>query len=811
MKNKKFYKKISGSLLVSISIILILISNPLKLVLAQEASTSAFPTEEAVATTSPIITEAISPTSNLSPSPTPEITLTPILLPEIGPTLIVSPLPLLLEPTSAVNSAILRPQPKVRLLNKKDYQANEKIQLILENMDSSEVKLALYDNQGKEVPFLFDEENNNQLTVLKINPLSQFKMGEYRLEVVDVNGVKTTQEFTWGVLAINPNKSIYLPDEQVNLAMAVLDNQGRMVCDADTSLEITDPTGVKTTLSTKEKTIKVNPDCAVYDVNAKPDYEASFQVKNIGIYNLSLTATTKDGTHQISDSFEVIRSVPFDIERIGPTRIYVPKQYHMGFNIKFNQDFSGEIIETVPNDFTVYPDDQISFEETKIVSPENNKKSSYSTINLIYPFKGTSAVNLNFGRDLTDTFLKVKYEKFGLIGHDGVDFDTPEGTPILATDNGKVVLAEENGDYGTTIVISHSWGQSYYGHLSQINIAVDDQVLKGQEIGLSGHTGLATGPHLHFGIKLKNNDPKNGYYGKIDPFPFLGKTAEISDFSTKQINWKVTAKAGDKLSFGYNFTAPKVSPEFYLLGPLMFSTAIKLDLSSASSPEATDSAMLVATSSPQLSEKVKKEVQSVPLFTEARQWQIAADAPGILYAATDISTFTWDQGTCASGNVFSCIDEGTVSYNDSDYITTGLNPTNVDYVHTNTTSPSDVQTVTQIIFNIRAYYTGKNGTIDIYYSTDGSDPTISAGTQITLTSSVAPYSRTVSSLSLTKAQIDALRVKFRANGTKGSTITVTASEYDITYTPTPGGPTNDQLMRHGKWFNGSGVRQPFTF
>lgn len=55
--------------------------------------------------------------------------------------------------------------------------------------------------------------------------------------------------------------------------------------------------------------------------------------------------------------------------------------------------------------------------------------------------------------------MKQKYAEFGLDGHDGIDFDMPVGTPVLATDKGTVVLAQEDSDYGTTIVIEHEWGK----------------------------------------------------------------------------------------------------------------------------------------------------------------------------------------------------------------------------------------------------------------------------------------------------------------------------------------------------------------
>jgi murein DD-endopeptidase MepM/ murein hydrolase activator NlpD len=83
--------------------------------------------------------------------------------------------------------------------------------------------------------------------------------------------------------------------------------------------------------------------------------------------------------------------------------------------------------------------------------------------------------------------------------HYGFDLASTARTPIPAAGAGRVVLAEDLGIYGNCVVIDHGLGiASLYGHLSQIDVAVGDDVTKGQQIGLSGATGLAGGDHLHF-------------------------------------------------------------------------------------------------------------------------------------------------------------------------------------------------------------------------------------------------------------------------------------------------------------------------
>jgi murein DD-endopeptidase MepM/ murein hydrolase activator NlpD len=85
--------------------------------------------------------------------------------------------------------------------------------------------------------------------------------------------------------------------------------------------------------------------------------------------------------------------------------------------------------------------------------------------------------------------------------HPGVDIANDVGTPEVAADAGRVIWAGW-GDYGIYVEIDHGDGfQTVYGHMSQVQVSVGQVVTQGQEIGLMGATGRATGPHLHFEIR----------------------------------------------------------------------------------------------------------------------------------------------------------------------------------------------------------------------------------------------------------------------------------------------------------------------
>jgi hypothetical protein len=95
--------------------------------------------------------------------------------------------------------------------------------------------------------------------------------------------------------------------------------------------------------------------------------------------------------------------------------------------------------------------------------------------------------------------------------HLGYDLASNKHAGIRASNDGTVIYAERLGIYGNCIVLDHGLGlQSIYGHLSQLDVKVGDQVKKSQKMGLSGATGLAGGDHLHFSMQVDGVqvDPK---------------------------------------------------------------------------------------------------------------------------------------------------------------------------------------------------------------------------------------------------------------------------------------------------------------
>jgi len=90
--------------------------------------------------------------------------------------------------------------------------------------------------------------------------------------------------------------------------------------------------------------------------------------------------------------------------------------------------------------------------------------------------------------------------------HKGVDWATPIGTTVVASNAGTVVHAGWASGYGYAVYINHADGrQTRYGHLSKVLVKVGQTVSQGERIALSGNTGRSTGPHVHFEIRINGN------------------------------------------------------------------------------------------------------------------------------------------------------------------------------------------------------------------------------------------------------------------------------------------------------------------
>jgi murein DD-endopeptidase MepM/ murein hydrolase activator NlpD len=127
---------------------------------------------------------------------------------------------------------------------------------------------------------------------------------------------------------------------------------------------------------------------------------------------------------------------------------------------------------------------------------------------LLYPLIGSAVTTSGFGWRLHPVFGSW-------LMHSGRDLAAPEGTPVVAALTGRVVSSGLAGGYGLAVEIEHDrpLRRTLYGHLSELYVREGDQVRQGEVIGRVGSTGLSTGPHLHFELRL----PQDGGWVATDP------------------------------------------------------------------------------------------------------------------------------------------------------------------------------------------------------------------------------------------------------------------------------------------------------
>jgi murein DD-endopeptidase MepM/ murein hydrolase activator NlpD len=128
-------------------------------------------------------------------------------------------------------------------------------------------------------------------------------------------------------------------------------------------------------------------------------------------------------------------------------------------------------------------------------APDRSSPETLSTLRAHWPVRGP--INSRFG---------TRTSFWGRHAHTGVDIGARRGTPVHAPAAGTVAFAGWRRGYGRTVVIDHG-GQvrSLYGHLSRLEVRSSQRVTAGAEIGRTGTTGNASGPHLHYEVRVKGS------------------------------------------------------------------------------------------------------------------------------------------------------------------------------------------------------------------------------------------------------------------------------------------------------------------
>lgn len=137
----------------------------------------------------------------------------------------------------------------------------------------------------------------------------------------------------------------------------------------------------------------------------------------------------------------------------------------------------------------------IAAQPQTVPAPTPNAPATTSNLNFTWPLAG------NVRRGFTQRGRSTDF-------HEGLDIPVPNGTAVRASAAGKVLFAgEEPRQFGKLVVVDHGGGmQSAYAFLSRLTVKEGDTVSQGERVGLSGHSGMARGPELHFEIR-RNNRP----------------------------------------------------------------------------------------------------------------------------------------------------------------------------------------------------------------------------------------------------------------------------------------------------------------
>jgi len=156
----------------------------------------------------------------------------------------------------------------------------------------------------------------------------------------------------------------------------------------------------------------------------------------------------------------------------------------------------------------------VSSEEECELMEEFSEAPSFNIPNLM-PVPEHAGVSSNFGMRIHPIYKKKRM-------HWGIDFPVASGTPVRAAGKGivqKVISEGKESSYGKHIQIGHDHiYSSLYAHLSNVFVTEGQMIEKGDTIGLSGNTGITTGPHLHFEVF------KNGIH--VNPLAFWHKRKE---------------------------------------------------------------------------------------------------------------------------------------------------------------------------------------------------------------------------------------------------------------------------------------------
>jgi len=155
-------------------------------------------------------------------------------------------------------------------------------------------------------------------------------------------------------------------------------------------------------------------------------------------------------------------------------------------------------------------EDQLSRDSENIAALIQERLAEQARSNIAAVLPSTGLMGYPCNGPITSPFGDRMHPILGYVRfHAGLDFGADYGSPIFAAKVGTVILAGWYGGYGQAVLIDHGGGvTTLYGHTSDLYVSEGDTVQRGQAIATIGSSGLSTGPHLHFEVRV-SGEPVN--------------------------------------------------------------------------------------------------------------------------------------------------------------------------------------------------------------------------------------------------------------------------------------------------------------
>ena len=254
-------------------------------------------------------------------------------------------------------------------------------------------------------------------------------------------------------------------------------------------------------IETEEEITKIVDGKSVTETVTQKEYKVVRELELQGYFQIkelleSLEYDTSEENMTVKDVTDFLNDLNEKEEYEIETVVLTDEEISEGFDEKHKEWFFA-LVEILP-----LLDPTSEFDPDEFIIPEIIDNPDIPSI---WPASGT----------VTSEFGEIRLTHI----HRGIDISNNTGTPVRSTANGTVIAVGTSGNMGKRIMIYHGTdenGNTYvtvYAHLSQFKISVGEKVSQGDLIGLMGNTGLSTGTHLHYEVRV------NGI--KVNPRYFL--------------------------------------------------------------------------------------------------------------------------------------------------------------------------------------------------------------------------------------------------------------------------------------------------